>query len=79
LTLRVSFPTPNQIQVDVNHPNLGLIFAPVIGFDTARVATTASAALNGVAAVPGGAMPLGIYCKKPGGCTAADLPLCMAK
>jgi Flp pilus assembly protein TadG len=75
-TTQVNFPTPTQVQVSVNQPNLGLFLAPVIGINTANVNAQAAARLNAIGTVPpGGTVPLGIYCQNPSGCTGADLPV----
>lgn len=64
----VNFPTATSIQVNINN-NLPLFFAPIIGINTAGVATTAGAAIAPASSVPpGGVVPLGVYCNNPSGC-----------
>jgi hypothetical protein len=70
----VTFPGGNQIRVNINHPNLGLLLAPVIGINTASVQTNAAAQFGAAITVPPGtASPFAIYCQKPGGCSGGDL------
>ncbi len=67
-TPNVTFPTAATVQVSISH-DLPLFLAPVIGIDTAPVATTASAVLAAVSTVaPNALVPLAIYCNNPAGC-----------
>ncbi len=64
----VSFPAANSVQVNISHP-IPLFFAPILGIDTATVATAATAELAPVRTVaPGNLVPLGIYCNEGAGC-----------
>jgi Flp pilus assembly protein TadG len=65
----VNFPTGTSVRVRFNR-NVGLFFAPVVGFSAANVqvsATAGYAAVNGLP--PNGIVPLAIYCNNPGGCS----------
>lgn len=70
-TPAVTFPTAESVQVSINH-NVPLVLAPSLGFNTANVATGATAQLAGARSIePGHVVPLAIYCNNAGGCAGA--------